>query len=461
MFRIKTVVIPIILMASWFQAGCGASFLAPMKTSPATLGTTTQGRRELMEMPVPKEKIVAAVYKFRDQTGQYKPGGSWSTAVTQGATSILIRALEESKWFVVIEREGLSSLLNERQIIRTSRMNYTNGKNGEDQSLIPPLLFAGVLLEGGIISYDSNVLTGGAGIKYFGLGASGEYREDRVTVYLRAISTQSGQILKTVYTSKTILSQAVDVGLFRFVKFKRLLETETGFTYNEPPELAVTEAIEKAVKSLIIEGMMDKLWLPADTSQINAQVVREYLEEKSENLKADNFGRELVSRDRYSIGIDLGGQMYSGDYSHPIFRPVGGFNLEFPLGGEASLNLNISQGQLAASRAFQSTLSRIELSGNLYLLPSGRFTPFLSLGIAGSGLVAKDKYGDELESGKNWIASVSAGAGLDYMLTNKFGLNFLFTNQYYFSDAVDGLRYGSYNDNNWSGRFGLRFYPGR
>jgi len=168
----------------------------PMKTSEARLGSNSSVYEDMQKLPEPKEPLVVAVYKFRDQTGQYKPseiGANWSTAVTQGATSILIQSLEESGWFVPIEREGLANLLNERKIIRSSRANYNSQDPGQEQNqLLTPLLFAGVILEGGIISYESNVMTGGAGLRYFGAGASGEYREDRVSIYLRAISTSNG-----------------------------------------------------------------------------------------------------------------------------------------------------------------------------------------------------------------------------------------------------------------------------
>ena len=113
--------------------------------------------------------------------------------------------------------------MNERNIIRTTRDEYRTSAN-EPPKKISPLLFAGILLEGGIISYDSNILTGGAGARYFGVGASTKYRQDRITVYLRAVSTSTGEVLKTVNASKTILSQAVDVGIFRYVNFQRLLE---------------------------------------------------------------------------------------------------------------------------------------------------------------------------------------------------------------------------------------------
>ncbi|MBF4986546.1 CsgG/HfaB family protein, partial [Nonlabens mediterrranea] len=196
-------------------------------------------------------------YEFEDQTGQFKQsetGSTFSNAVTQGGTTILVKALEDSKWFTPIERENLGNLLQERNIILNTRKDYAARSNTQVKEL-DPLLYAGVLIEGGIVSYDTNVLTGGAGARYFGAGGSAQYRQDRVTVYLRAVSTKTGQIMKTVYVSKTIYSQAVDASLFRYVSFQRLLEAETGFTRNEPGQLAVKEAIEKAVEALIIEGI--------------------------------------------------------------------------------------------------------------------------------------------------------------------------------------------------------------
>ncbi|HCP53824.1 MAG TPA: curli production assembly/transport protein CsgG, partial [Pseudomonas sp.] len=64
---------------------------------------------DLLQLPKPRGKLVAAVYGFRDQTGQYKPlpSSSFSTAVTQGGGSMLVDALQASGWFSVLEREGL------------------------------------------------------------------------------------------------------------------------------------------------------------------------------------------------------------------------------------------------------------------------------------------------------------------------------------------------------------------
>ena len=108
-------------------SSCSQVIHQSFTTTPARIGAETEFHKEFKELPRPKEKLIAAVYKFRDQTGQYKPtenGSSWSTAVTQGATTILIRTLEESGWFRPLERENLGNLSAERQIITNTLASY-------------------------------------------------------------------------------------------------------------------------------------------------------------------------------------------------------------------------------------------------------------------------------------------------------------------------------------------------
>jgi curli production assembly/transport component CsgG len=161
-------VFPIILLF----ISCGSFYNQPTGIQKAVLGESTPATSLLKELPKAKEPIVVGIYKFRDQTGQYKAaenGSTFSTAVTQGATSILIKALEDSKWFIPIERENIGNLLQERNLIRSTRQEYTSNSDSKTPQ-ITPLLYAGVLLEGGIVSYDSNIITGGFGARYFGTG---------------------------------------------------------------------------------------------------------------------------------------------------------------------------------------------------------------------------------------------------------------------------------------------------
>jgi curli production assembly/transport component CsgG len=218
---------------------------------------------ELKNIYSPVRKVPIAVYKFNDVTGQRKTHSNLallSSAVTQGGDIWLIQALKKAgngTWFQVIERMELENLLKERQIIRNTRKSY----EGEKAEKIKPLLFAGVLLTGGIVGYDTNTETGGLGVRYLGIGISDEYRKDMVTVALRLISVQTGEVLLAVSSQKTILSTKLSATVFKFLDLgTKLLETEAGITDNESTTYAVRKAIEQAVIQIIKEGEQKKLW---------------------------------------------------------------------------------------------------------------------------------------------------------------------------------------------------------
>lgn len=158
------------------------------------------------------------------------------------------------------------------------RERYLGETNVNPQAL-PALLFAGVLLEGGVIGYDTNTVTGGAGAAFLGLGAHTEYRQDTVTVYLRAVSVRTGEVLSTVTASKTIASRALTASTFRYVAFKELLEAELGITTNEPDQVALRQAIEKAVYGLVMDGIELKLWNFA-SPQAGDELLQRYLQER-------------------------------------------------------------------------------------------------------------------------------------------------------------------------------------
>ena len=218
---------------------------------------------ELRELPPPSRKPVVAVYEFPDLTGQRRENGSvssLSTAVTQGATPMLIDALKnagEGQWFTVVERNRVDDLAKERQIVRQTREEYM----GEEANKLRPMLFAGIILQGGIIGYDTNIVTGGAGARYLGIGGDTQYRKDQVTVALRAVSTETGEVIMNVQVSKTIFSVGTSVSLFKFVDVgTKLIEGEVGMTENEANTMAVKIAIEAAVVELIKQGIQKGYW---------------------------------------------------------------------------------------------------------------------------------------------------------------------------------------------------------
>lgn len=230
--------------------------------------------QKLLDLPVPKQKAVIAVYSFDDLTGQRKPSNKmalFSTAVTQGAENYLIEALRNAgngEWFVVVERVGLNNLTKERQLIKSTRQTY----DGENGNTLKPILFAGIIIEGGIVSYEADIKTGGNGARYLGIGNTNQYRQDDVTVSMRAVLVQTGEVMLSTTVSKTILSAGVSRDVFRFTELgTELVEVETGYTQTEAIGYATRSAIETAVYSLIQEGLEKQLW-DFEYSQLSEEV---------------------------------------------------------------------------------------------------------------------------------------------------------------------------------------------
>ena len=214
--------------------------------------------KEILEVPEPVQKPVVAVYKFSDYTGQRKSVdgyANFSTAMTQAPETYLIRALKQSGFFRVVERGGLDHITRERQIIRSTREKF------DDETDQLPLLFAGIIIEGGIVDYNTNLLTGGIGARYLGIGASKQYREDTVLVSIRIVSVSTGEILLENLTTKTILSVGVSKDVFRYVADGlELVEYESGNAMNESKSIALQSAIEIGIVDIINQGSEKGFW---------------------------------------------------------------------------------------------------------------------------------------------------------------------------------------------------------
>jgi curli production assembly/transport component CsgG len=221
-------------------------------------------QKEIDRLPAPDgPKIAVAVYGFKDMTGQRKNSTTlslFSTAVTQGAESYLIKSLQEAgnrQWFTVVERVNLDNLLKERQMIKQTREIY----DGANAKMLPPLALAGVILEGGIIDYNSNVLTGGTGFAVLGIGPYTQYMQDQVVISMRLVSVQTGEILTSVTIEKNLLSTKDGATAVRFYnQGTRSFEFDSSQTFNEPGNYALRSAIEQGIIELVKSGKNLGLW---------------------------------------------------------------------------------------------------------------------------------------------------------------------------------------------------------
>ncbi len=218
---------------------------------------------ELKNLPAAKVKPTIAIYpnSFKDLTGQRRSNSTFalfSTAITQAPEAFLIRAFKHTangEFFKVVERVGLDDLTKERQLIRSTRKEF------KEDTKMKPLLFAGLLVQGGVISYEANLQSGGIGARYLGIGNSKSYREDTVTISLRLVSVSTGEILTETLVFKSILSTSISQDIFRFIEAgTELVEVEGGIAENESVSIALQKAIETGVLNIIRIGIDRGYW---------------------------------------------------------------------------------------------------------------------------------------------------------------------------------------------------------
>ena len=285
-----------LLLTTLFVVGCAGN------AANFDVQTKTVAYKELETIQAPEgDPVIIAVYDFMDMTGQKKPGGqyaSMSSAVTQGSYQILIKALQDAgkgKWFRVVERASLAALLQERKLIRTTRQM----SDGEAAEPLPALLFAGAYVTGGIVGYDSDVVSGGAGARVLGIGVHKEYRQDIISIVLRLINVQTGEVIISTVIEKTIFSTSTGGDVFKYADAGTMLvEIEAGYAVNEPVTYAVRKAIEAGVVELIKRGEEKELWKYDGPSEAELLVIAE---EQAKQDELDILEAELKAEEEQQL----------------------------------------------------------------------------------------------------------------------------------------------------------------
>ena len=257
------------------------------------------------------------------------------------------------------------------------------------------------------------------------------------------------------HVSKTILSQALDANFFRFVKFQRLLEAESGITKNEPVQLAVQDAIEKAVYDLIMEGIQDGYWSSKDGKEQDEQLVATYLAEKEAEESMELYERELFeSTHKNSVSFTGGISLINADYSVKEpgeFTRIAyerRFTANFAVEGSASFF------RLNSGEQFNSNFGSLDANIKYYMLPSDDFGPYL---YGGGGVFREIGISGGVGFRSDNFLKLQYGAGLEYRPSTKWSIRLSGEHNMSFSDEVEGLSNGRRNDHYLTFGVGLNY----
>jgi curli biogenesis system outer membrane secretion channel CsgG len=116
---------------------------------------------------------------------------------------------------------------------------------------IKNLVGADYILMGSIFSYESDLISAGAGVRYQNKGIYGEYRKDTIGINLRLVQVQTGEILSNVNVSQSVASRKVQGDFLNYVTLTKILEIEAGAVVNEPKTLALDAAIRMGIHLII------------------------------------------------------------------------------------------------------------------------------------------------------------------------------------------------------------------
>lgn len=449
--------IPLIVLTGWISAPFTPGLAQQL---PANQGNLPQ--THVVTLPPASVKILVAVPKFRHSPTNYalnrddQVKATASPADAPDYTNVLLASLKESGWFLPVEHESIASLLNERPKKETASL----------QSAAIPSPSPELFIEGGVLSHSTEVIADGQASRYFGNGGAGQYQQDRVTVYLRAVSTRSGRILTTIYSPATLLSQEMGGGSFRFVSLKEPYRGEAGQTTTEPAQLAVIGAIRQAVRGLIIEGVRDGLWRPESSTAMNS-LINVYEREKTIVNETDVSDvapekgplglRPRIKAPFISIHPYAGSIRYKGDYTNEETRTTYGIAVDMYITPVIGIQVNAATGTLASQDAFSVNLTSLEANVVLRLLPNQRFTPLV---YAGVGSVSRSSSMPFPLYGAKY-GQVQAGLGLQYSFSRIVGLRTSISYSQPFTDGLDGQVLGNYRDYYTRATIGLVFHLGR
>ncbi|MFN2363441.1 MAG: CsgG/HfaB family protein [Halarsenatibacteraceae bacterium] len=201
----------------------------------------------LASLPEREDKPVVAVYNIADRTGQVREMGA--SVVTQGATDMMITALERSRQFRVVSRTGFNDFMNEQNLQSNDRFAFGEGPD------IGEMTGTDYIVEGAITEYQVDRNTGGTGLSIGGLGGSTEYARATTAIDIRLVDTTTAEVVWSDSLKGEITGKKVGLQAFSFMG-DNIVEFETGQGKQEVINLVIRTFLEEAVFKMAESGVI-------------------------------------------------------------------------------------------------------------------------------------------------------------------------------------------------------------
>lgn len=153
-------------------------------------------------------------------------------------------------------------------------------------------------------------------------------------------------------------------------------------------------------------------------------------------------------RAKYGLDLAAGAALIQGDYSNPVLKPALRAGLRYYILPAFNINSSANLFWIANKNKFEEAQVSFDLNFEVVILPNDQLTPFLYLG---GGFGTTTTYDTPY-----W--KIQSGVGLEYLMTDNFGLRTFAEVNLTQSDKLDEVVAGVRDDNYWRFGIGVTYY---